>query len=78
MLHRTLTAQRLAALFIAGWLLFNYPLLALFGRLGTVAGIPALYLYLFSVWAALIGLVALTLAAADSREQRPPDPPAGD
>lgn len=77
MSHRTLTAQRLAALFIAGWLLFNYPLLALFGRLGTVAGIPALYLYLFSAWAALIGMVALILAGAGSRERRAPDPPAG-
>lgn len=52
-------AARLVALFVLGWLLLNYPLLALFGRLGAVGGIPALYLYLFIAWAALIALVAL-------------------
>ena len=56
-----LTAERLLALFVAGWLLLNYPLLALFGRLGTVAGIPALYLYLFVAWALLIAGIALVL-----------------
>jgi hypothetical protein len=54
-----LCAERLLALFAAGWLLLNYPLLALFGRLGTVAGIPALYLYLFAAWALLIAGIAL-------------------
>lgn len=56
-----LTAERLLALFVAGWLLLNYPLLALFGRLGTVAGVPALYLYLFVAWALLIAGIALVL-----------------
>jgi hypothetical protein len=56
-----LTAERLLALFAAGWLLLNYPLLALFGRLGAVAGIPALYLYLFVAWALLIAGIALAL-----------------
>lgn len=56
-----LTAERLLALFVADWLLLNYPLLALFGRLGTVAGIPALYLYLFVAWALLIAGIALVL-----------------
>jgi hypothetical protein len=56
-----LTAERLLALFAAGWLLLNYPLLALFGRLGTVAGIPALYLYLFVAWLMLIAGIALVL-----------------
>nr|WP_217344666.1 hypothetical protein [Noviherbaspirillum sp. L7-7A]MBV0878837.1 hypothetical protein [Noviherbaspirillum sp. L7-7A] len=56
-----LTAERLLALFAAGGLLLNYPLLALFGRLGTLAGIPALYLYLFVAWALLIAGIALVL-----------------
>jgi hypothetical protein len=56
-----LTAERLLALFAAGWLLLNYPLLALFGRLGTVAGMPALYLYLFVAWVLLIAGIALVL-----------------
>ena len=51
-------SQRLVALFLLGWLLFSYPLLALFNGGGTVFGIPLLYAYLFGVWAALIGLMA--------------------
>ncbi|MET0963505.1 MAG: hypothetical protein ABWY05_11925 [Noviherbaspirillum sp.] len=58
---------RLAALFLLGWLLFNYPLLALFGRLGALGGIPALYIYLFIAWAALIALVALAAEGAAAR-----------
>ena len=59
-----LDAARLVALFLLGWLLFNYPLLALFGRLGAVGGVPALYLYMFIAWAALIALVALVAERA--------------
>jgi hypothetical protein len=59
--RRSLVAERLLALFAAGWLLLNYPLLALFGRLGTMAGIPALYLYLFAAWALLIAGIALVV-----------------
>ena len=51
--------QPLIALACLGWLLFNYPLLALFNRGGTLFGSPALYAYLFSTWAILIGLLAL-------------------
>lgn len=58
--------QRLAALFLLGCLLFNYPLLQLFARDGTVLGIPLLYCYVFGAWAALIGLMAL---AAERRER---------
>ena len=57
--HVRLTAQRLVALFLLGALLFNYPLLALFNRGGEVMGIPILYAYIFGVWLALIGLMAL-------------------
>jgi len=59
MARPSLTVERLLALFAAGWLMLNYPLLALFGRLGAVAGIPALYLYLFVAWALLIAGIAL-------------------
>ena len=57
-------AARLVALFVLGWLLLNYPLLALFGRLGAVGGIPGLYLYLFIAWGALVALVALVAERA--------------
>jgi hypothetical protein len=53
--------QRLAALFLLGNLLFNYPFLALFNRPESVLGIPLLYLYVFGAWALLIALLALTV-----------------
>ncbi len=65
-------AQRLAALFLLGCLLFNYPLLQLFARGNEIAGIPVLYIYIFSAWGALIALIALVV---ESRGERalPPD-----
>ena len=62
----SLKGQRLAALFLLGVLLFNYPLLQLFARDGTVLGVPLLYCYVFCAWAALIGLMALVV---ERREQ---------
>ena len=56
-----LLEQRLLALFAAAWLLFNYPLLALLGRLGAPGGIPALYLYMFLAWGLLIAAIALAV-----------------
>lgn len=55
---KSLTAQRLAAWFGAGWLLLGWPLLALWDRPVTVAGLPLLPLALFAVWAVLIAAVA--------------------
>ncbi len=49
--------QRLAALFLLGCLLLNYPLLDLFALPALVAGIPLIYAYLFFVWALLILLM---------------------
>jgi hypothetical protein len=54
----TRTSTRLAAVFLLGLLLFNYPLLALFGQPGDVAGVPLIYAYLFLAWALVIGLLA--------------------
>jgi hypothetical protein len=53
--------QRLAALFVLGNLLFNYPLLALFNQPQTALGIPILYIYVFAAWALLIALLALAV-----------------
>lgn len=50
------TRQRLAALGLLGIPLLTYPLLSLPG--GSLGGMPASYLYLFGVWAGLIGLAA--------------------
>jgi hypothetical protein len=49
--------QRLAALGLLAIPLLTYPLLGLPN--GQLAGIPAIYLYLFGVWAGLILLAAL-------------------
>lgn len=54
-------SQRLAALFLLGNLLFNYPLLALFNRAGLVFGIPVLYAYVFAAWILLIALLVLVV-----------------
>jgi hypothetical protein len=53
--------ERLIALALLGFLLFNYPLLSLFSTEGTVLGVPVLYAYLFASWGLLIGLMALVL-----------------
>jgi len=58
-MQRTLTGQRLAALFLLGWLLFNYPLLSLFNDARAWFGVPRLYAYLFLAWAAFIALLAI-------------------
>jgi hypothetical protein len=51
--------DRLVGLFVAGAVAFNPPLLNLFH--GTVFGWPALYVYIFGVWALLIAALALVL-----------------
>jgi hypothetical protein len=48
-----------------GFLLFNYPILALFNVPGTLLGIPVLYAYVFSVWALLIALMAFLVERGD-------------
>jgi len=61
MMRSIIRSQRLAALFLLGALLFNYPLLAVFNRAAEVFGIPVLYAYIFFSWALLIGLLALVV-----------------
>jgi hypothetical protein len=51
-------AARLVALCMLGWLLFNYPVLALFNRPGAIFGIPLLYAWIFGAWIVLIALMA--------------------
>jgi hypothetical protein len=50
--------QRLTALCLLGFLLFNYPVLALFNLPTAVLGIPVLYAWIFCAWAVLIALMA--------------------
>ena len=50
--------QRLIALFLLGWVLFNFPMLSLFNQSATLFGIPLLYVYVFAAWAVVIALMA--------------------
>ncbi len=56
-----LRGQRLVALCLLGWVLFNYPILAIFNVPAAVLGIPVLYAYIFLAWALLIALMALAV-----------------
>lgn len=49
--------QRLTAIAIAGAVVFTYPMLGLAN--GIIGGLPAILVYLFGAWAALIALAAL-------------------
>ncbi len=59
--RRRLVSQRLVALFLLGCLLFNYPLLEVFGGTGGWFGWPAIYAWLMGGWLALIVLMALVV-----------------
>ncbi len=56
-----LVLQRLLALFGAGMLLFNFPLLKLWLIDGTVFGLPLLPVALFGAWVLLIAVLALLM-----------------
>jgi hypothetical protein len=53
-------AERAAAAGALGVVLLNDPLISLLDRVA--APLPGLYLYVFGAWAAVIALVALTMA----------------
>lgn len=70
-LQARLLAQRLLALFGAGWLLWSFPLLRLWqgeapaapGGGDTVFGLPLLPVALFAAWLLLIALLARLMEA---------------
>ena len=61
----TLRNQRLLALFGAAWLLLNFPLLTLWDRNLSVAGIPLMPAALFIGWGLLIGATAWVTETRD-------------
>lgn len=61
MSRTSITGQRLAAIFLLGCVLLNYPILFLFNKTQGLFGIPPLYLYIFGAWAFLIGLMAYVI-----------------
>jgi hypothetical protein len=70
-----LSNQRLAAVFVLGGILFNHPILSLFDRPVTWGGVPLLYIYLFLLWALLIGVIRLIAhrGASSAVRRRNPD-----
>ena len=58
-----LLTQRLLALFAAGWLLWDFPLLRLWLSEATVFGLPLLPVALFGAWVLLIVLLARLMEA---------------
>jgi|EndMetStandDraft_4_1072995.scaffolds.fasta_scaffold517104_2 hypothetical protein len=81
MIRPNRTPQRLIALFALGALLLMPPMLAVFSQPVRILGIPALYLYLFVAWAALIGMTAAIVRRIDTAQgtdRAPPDPVASD
>lgn len=65
--------DRLVVLTMVGLVLFNPPLLGLFGQSErTLFGWPLLYVYVFAVWAALIAAVAWTVERRGRRRGRKP------
>jgi hypothetical protein len=73
-----LDAQRLVALFFAGWALFNFPLLALWDRDALLWGLPLFPLALFAIWAVLIAVLAWVVERGARREHRAHGAPRGD
>lgn len=67
-MFKGLAAQRLIALFAGGWLLLNFPLLALWDKDATVFGVPLFPAALFILWALLIAVLAWQM-------ERPGQPP---
>jgi hypothetical protein len=65
----TESGSKLTLLFVVGALLLNFPVLAIFNRTATVAGIPLLYLYLFGVWVAGIAAVYVLSRAGGDDER---------
>lgn len=59
--------KRLIAIFLLGLVLLNFPLLAVVDASGRLLGLPAMFVYLFGAWGALI----LCLAWIVERRARP-------
>lgn len=57
-MKQKLESQRLLALFVAGCLLLNYPLIALWNREALLWGLPLFPLVLFALWGLLITALA--------------------
>jgi hypothetical protein len=68
MLRRTARRDRMIGLFVLALVLFNPPVLNLFG--GSLFGWPALYVYLFGAWAVIIAGVAIVTGRSTASTDR--------
>jgi hypothetical protein len=66
-----LKGRRLIGVFLLGCVLFNYPILSLFNLKAYLFGIPILFVYLFTAWAGLIGLISLVTLPEEKGRIRP-------
>ena len=60
---------KLSFLGLAAFVLFNYPIINLFTKEQFVLGVPALYLYFFSVWLALVIFIMRIVQGQMKRQQ---------
>lgn len=67
---RGLKTQRLVALFFAGLVAFNFPLLALWDHDADLFGLPLFPTALFLIWALLIGALAWVMERSPERPDR--------
>lgn len=81
-MNEALRGHRLRALFCAGVLLFNFPLLALWDRDALLLGVPLFPAALFIVWAVLIVALACIVESVPADDAgtppavgAPPRPP---
>jgi hypothetical protein len=63
--------KRLVGLFLLGCLLFNYPLLSLFNLKRMLYSLPLFYLYIFTVWSAMI-ILLIVITNHSSAQHKPP------
>ena len=66
LMFKGLDAQRLVAVYFAGWVLLGWPLLMLWDVDTTLGGLPLLPTMLFVVWAVLIAAMAWVLERPDA------------
>lgn len=73
MTRLSLVAQKLVALFLMGVVLLTFPVIGLFSGgedSSLIAGVPSLFIWIYGVWAVLIGLAAwLIERSRDSRRR---------
>jgi hypothetical protein len=62
MVHETQKSSWMIVFFFVGTILFNYPILSLFSdEKKEIFGIPVLFAFVFTTWAALICLTFITV-----------------